>query len=343
MDYSEWPLSAPVNITWEITHLCNLSCIHCLSSSSHESPGELNYTECCNVVDQLAALKVFEINFGGGEPLLKDFFLPLLRYIHEKGIVTCTSTNGTALTDEAIECFSDNPLVNVQVSLDGANPEVNDRIRGEGTFIKVMAGIERLAGKNIPLSINAVVTSLNFHQLDDLKAMAESYGARLRVSRFRPSGRARQSWDRLRLKPAQLQEISDWLNDDPTILTGDSFFAVSGTGRRELGLDMCGACKMTGCIDPVGFVYPCAFLQEREFCGGNLREIPFEDIWHESASFNYFRQLEPASCRGCSRFNQCRGGCPAVAYFVGRDLNSADPECLINWGRDVASSAPFER
>ena len=335
MDYSEWPLSAPVNITWEITHLCNLSCIHCLSSSSHESPGELNLTECCNVVDQLAALKVFEINFGSGEPLLKDHFLPLLCYIHEKGIVTCISTNGTALTGEAIDCFSDNPLVNVQVSLDGATAEVNDRIRGEGTFTKVMAGIERLAGKNIPLSINAVVTSLNFHQLDDLKVLAKSYDASLRVSRFRPSGRARQSWDMLRLNPAQLQEISDWLNDDPTILTGDSFFAVSGTGRRELGLDMCGACKMTCCIDPVGFVYPCAFLQEREFCGGNLREIPFEDIWHESTSFNYFRQLEPASCLGCSRFNQCRGGCPAVAYFVGRDLNSADPECLINWGRDM--------
>ena len=143
----------------------------------------------------------------------------------------------------------------------------------------------------------------------------------------------------LRLNPPQLQEISDWLNNDPTILTGDSFFSVSGTGRRELGLDMCGACKMTCCIDPLGFVYPCAFLQEREFCGGSLREIPFEDIWHESTSFNYFRQLEPASCRGCPRFNQCRGGCPAVAYFIGRDLNAADPECLVNWSRDISAGS----
>ena len=342
MNYPDFPLSAPVNLTWEITHQCNQSCIHCLSSSSRELPGELNLTECCRIVDQLAALKVFEINFGGGEPLLKHHFVPLLRYIHEKGIVTCISTNGTALTDEAVDYFTDNPLVNVQVSLDGASPEVNDRIRGAGTFANILTGIEKLAGKNIPLSINAVVTSLNFHQFDALKAMADSYGARLRVSRFRPSGRARQSWDRLRLNPGQLQEISDWLNDDPTILTGDSFFAVSGTGRRELGLDMCGACKMTCCIDPLGFVYPCAFLQEREFCGGSLREMPFEDIWHESTSFTFFRQLEPASCRDCPRFIQCRGGCPAVAYFVRRDLNSTDPECLINWSRDVASVGPVD-
>lgn len=337
MNYADWPLSAPVNITWEITHKCNLNCIHCLSGSSDSSPGELNLTECKNIVDQLAASGVFEINFGGGEPLLQDYFLPLLSYIHDKGIVTCISTNGTVLTDEYIEFFKENLLVNIQVSLDGAIAEVNDRIRGRGTFDRIIRGIERLAGKNISLSINTVVTSLNFHQLPELKEMAASYGARLRVSRFRPSGRARQSWDILRLNSAQLCDLSDWLGEDPTILTGDSFFSISQDGRRQLGLDMCGACKLTCCIDPCGFVYPCAFMQEREFCGGNLREVPFEDIWNKSNSFLYFRQLEPESCRSCPRFSKCRGGCPAVAYFVSRDLNSADPECLANWSREVLS------
>ena len=176
MRYADWPLSAPVNITWEITHHCNLRCIHCLSASSDESPDELSFDECRAIVDQLAALQVFEINFGGGEPLLKDYFLPLLRYIHEKGIVTCVSTNGTVLTLEAVACFAGSPLVNVQVSLDGATPDVNDRIRGAGTFHRIVNGIERLAGKNIPLSINTVVTSLNFDQLDRIKELAAFYG-----------------------------------------------------------------------------------------------------------------------------------------------------------------------
>ncbi len=339
MKYADWPLSAPVNLTWEITHRCNLKCVHCLSGSSDESPGELDFEECRAIVDQLAALKVFEINFGGGEPILKNYFLPLLRYIHEKGIVTCISTNGTVLTDEAVACFAGNPLVNVQVSLDGATPEVNDRIRGQGTFHRIIKGIELLTGKNIPLSINTVVTSLNFMQLSQLKELAISYGARLRVSRFRPSGRARDTWEMLKLNSAQLRELSEWLGNDPTILTGDSFFSISQDGRRQLGLDMCGACKMTCCIDPCGYVYPCAFMQEREFCGGNLRETAFKDIWDNAATFNYFRRLEPEACRRCPRFNKCRGGCPAVAYFVSRDLNSADPECLINWSREVSSAS----
>ena len=334
MKYADWPLSAPVNLTWEITRECNLRCVHCLSASSAESPDELTFDECKGIVDQLAALKIFEINFGGGEPLLKDYFLPLLRYIHTKGIVTCISTNGTVLTDEAVACFAGSPLVNVQVSLDGATPPVNDAIRGQGTFHRIIKGIERLAGKNIPLSINTVVTSLNFMQLSQLKELATSYGARLRVSRFRPSGRARESWETLKLNSSQLQELSAWLESDPSILTGDSFFSISQDGRRQLGLDMCGACKLTACIDPCGNVFPCAFMQDMPFCGGNLREKTFKDIWDNAPSFIRFRRLEPEACRTCPRFEKCRGGCPAVAYFVTRDLNQADPECLVNWSRE---------
>ena len=340
MNYADWPLSAPVNLTWEITHQCNLSCVHCLSNSSVGSPGELDLSECKAIVDQLAALKVFEINFGGGEPLLKSFFIPLVDYVNQRGIVSCISTNGTVLNDEAVACFTDNPLVNIQVSLDGATPEVNDRIRGQGTFRRILKGVERLAGKNISLSINTVVTSINFAQLGQLKELASSFAAKLRVSRFRPSGRARDVWEMLRLSPSQLRELSDWLSEDPTILTGDSFFSISGDGRRQLGLDMCGACKLTSCIDPCGLVYPCAFMQTREFCGGSLKETSFQEIWDSAPVFQYFRKLEPASCRKCPRFNSCRGGCPAVAYFVNNDLNRPDPECLINWSRDINSASP---
>lgn len=337
MNYVDWPLSAPINLTWEITRRCNLSCIHCLSSSLAVTSGELELDECISIVDQLAKLKVFEINFGGGEPLLRSDFVSLLRYIHEKGIVTCISTNGTMLNDEAVAYFTRNPLVNIQVSLDGATHEVNDKIRGQGTFSRTIKGIERLAKTGIPLSINTVVTSINFHQLNELKELAGSFGARLRVSRFRPSGRARESWETLKLSSSQLREISDWLSHDLSILTGDSFFFITGDGRRRLGLDMCGAFKMTCCIDPDGRVYPCAFLQEEQLCAGNLKVTSFREIWDYSAVCRFFRKLEPASCRRCPHFSNCRGGCPAVAYFIKKDLDSADPECLVNWQAETSA------
>jgi mycofactocin radical SAM maturase len=337
MNYADWPLSAPVNLTWEITHECNLGCIHCLSASQAEMPEELTFDECKIIVDQLAGLKVFEINFGGGEPLLKKYFLSLVEHIHSKGMVTCISTNGTLLNEKVVSYFSGNPLIHIQVSLDGATPEVNDRIRGQGTFTRVIKGIKLLADKQVPFSINTVVTSLNFSQLDQVKELASSYGGGLRISRFRPSGRARASWEELKLNTSQLEYLSGWLTQHPAILTGDSFFSISNKGRKEMGLDMCGACKMTCCIDPCGSVFPCAFLQEAEFWSGNLRETPFKEIWDDSPVFKRLRTLEPDACKKCPRFNICHGGCPAVAYFVNRDLNKADPECMVNW-RKAASS-----
>jgi mycofactocin radical SAM maturase len=325
-----------VNLTWEITHKCNLSCIHCLSSSEEEMPGELSLEECKSIVDQLAALKVFEINFGGGEPLLKSYFISLLKYIHTKGIVTCISTNGTMLNREIAAFFSASPLVHMQVSLDGASPEVNDKIRGEGTYSRIIKGVELLAQQKVPFSINTVVTSLNYDQMNDLKLLAGFYGANLRVSRFRPSGRARESWERLKLSTSQLEGLSVWLGEHPGILTGDSFFSISGKGRRELGLDMCGACKMTCCIDPAGSIYPCAFMQASEFYAGNIRKTSFKAIWDSSPVFLKFRTLEPASCKKCPHFVSCRGGCPAVAYFVKNDLDSSDPECLASWAKGVS-------
>ncbi len=34
------------------------------------------------------------------------------------------------------------------------------------------------------------------------------------------------------------------------------------------------------------------------------------------------------SCEECNRFDQCHGGCPAVAWHLKNDINGGDPECL---------------
>ena len=115
------------------------------------------------------------------------------------------------------------------------------------------------------LSINSVVTSLNFEQLGQLKELAQSLGARLRVSRFRPSGRAKDAWEKLRLNSSQYRELSDWLSQDHSILTGDSFFPITREDRRNLGLNMCGACKLTCCIDPHGQFTPAPSCRSRNF------------------------------------------------------------------------------
>jgi mycofactocin biosynthetic radical S-adenosylmethionine protein MftC len=327
--YVERGLSAPVNVTWEVTYACNLSCVHCLSDSGGKRSGELTTEQARKVIDVMSENKVFQFSIGGGEPFAREDFMELVDYAHEKGIVTCISTNGTMIDDDIAHRL-DHRLVYIQVSLDGATPESNDAIRGKGSFRRALNALECLKKRNIEVSINTVLTKLSFPELDALAGVAASVGAKFRVSRFRPSGRGKKSWANLNVSRKQMLSFSDWLSDHMGVSTGDSFFSVAHEDRKSLGLNMCGACKLTCCISPQGNVYPCAFLQEDEFLAGKLPEDEFAPIWANSPVFQSFRELEIRSCESCDRFDLCHGGCPAIAYHTQKKLGLPDPGCLAN-------------
>lgn len=322
-------LSAPVNVTWEVTYACNLSCIHCLSDAGKKRRGELTTGQCLQVIDALSAMKVFQFNIGGGEPFMRPDFMDIVDYAHEKGMVTCISTNGTLIDDDVARRLH-HPLVYIQVSLDGATPASNDAIRGRGSFQKVIGALECLRRQRVEVSVNTVLTRRNFGELDQMTALTAEFGAKLRVSRFRPSGRGKASWSQLSLGKTQMLAFSNWLGRHLDVSTGDSFFSISTEERRSLGLNMCGACKLTCCISPEGHVYPCAFLQDIEFLAGKLPEDPFDYIWDHAPVFKSFRELEIKSCESCTRFELCHGGCPAIAYHTQRKLGVPDPGCLAN-------------
>jgi MoaA/NifB/PqqE/SkfB family radical SAM enzyme len=184
-------LRVPVNVTWEITEACNLRCNHCLSANLRAGgEAELDLGQCRTLIDELARMEVFQVNFGGGEPFLRNDFLDILRYAHDCGITTCVSTNGTVLDDALVDELLAIAPVYLQVSLDGARAETNDAIRGPGTFGHILAGIELLSERGYPdLSLNMVVTRLNVGEIAEFDRLARHYGAKTRLSRFRPSGR----------------------------------------------------------------------------------------------------------------------------------------------------------
>ncbi|UCF90474.1 MAG: mycofactocin radical SAM maturase [Desulfobacterales bacterium] len=326
-------LTAPVNVTWEITSRCNLQCDHCLSDSGAAASGELAERECLKLVEKLAGLKVFQINIGGGEPFIKDDFLHLLEYSHEKGLVTCVSTNGVLIDNDLARRLARLKMLYLQVSLDGATADVNDRIRGKGTYPRILEAASCLARNQVPFSINTVLTRLNYLQLDDLRKLAGHYGADLRVSRFRPSGRGKASKSYLGPDKDQLEDFAVWLERHDLVRTGDSFFCLTSENRRRKGLDMCGAAKMTCCIAPNGDVYPCAFLQEQTFLAGNVCTSDLKAIWDCAPVFLQLRNLNVESCQMCGRFEACRGGCPAMAFHTYHDIAMPDPECLVNLKR----------
>lgn len=329
-------LRAPVNVTWEITYQCNLHCVHCLSDAGAASPQELSTVESKNLILQLADMKVFQVNIGGGEPFIRPDFMELLAFLQEKEIVACASTNGLLMDDDLAKRLTAFKHLYLQVSLDGVTEEVNDRIRGRGTYRKILSAMDCLSRHNFPYSVNMVLTRLNYSQLDSFRQLAAEYGAGLRVSRFRPSGRGKETKAFLGPTPDQLEAFADWLTEFDQVRTGDSFFCLTSESRRRKGLDMCGAGKMTVCVSPAGDVYPCAFLQEKAFQAGNVRTQSLKELWDQAPIFRQLRELNVSSCHYCDRFETCRGGCPAMAYHTYGDVSQPDPECLVNLNYGVA-------
>lgn len=336
--FVEAGLSSPVNLTWEVTLACNLRCRHCLSSSAEPAVDELSTAEALELVAQLHQDGVFQINFGGGEPFMRPDFMQILAACHARGMMTCISTNGTLLTSGLVEQLSRTRLVAIQVSLDGAQKSTCEAIRGQGTYDAAINALELLARSPIPTSINTVLTADNADEIHALQQLAGQLGVTLRISRFRPSGRGADNWEELRPSPAQLVAFSAWLADNQNIRTGDSFFSLTSRERQGLGLNLCGAAKLTCCVGPTGKVYPCAFLQSDRFTAGNLRQNSFQEIWDNSEIFTSFRGLRIHSCEDCQRFDQCHGGCPAVAYHLKDDIEGGDPECLERCVTSIAAA-----
>ena len=125
-------LDAPICLTWELTYACNLACVHCLSSSGRRDPDELTPAEARGIVDDMVDMKVFYVNIGGGEPMLRPDFFDLVSYAVDRQVGVKFSTNGTRLTAERARQLAALDYLDVQISIDGATAATNDARAGRG-------------------------------------------------------------------------------------------------------------------------------------------------------------------------------------------------------------------
>ena len=130
--------------------LCNLTCHHCFISCSpkNDSFGYLSLDEVKRRLEESVALGVKEYYFTGGEPFLNRDIVPILVETLRYGPATVL-TNGTVLKDEWLEQLraaeqASLYSLELRVSIDGFSPETNDPIRGEGTFVRAVEGVQKL-------------------------------------------------------------------------------------------------------------------------------------------------------------------------------------------------------
>ena len=336
----EQGLAAPICLTWELTYACNLACTHCLSSSGRRDPKELTTDEAKKLIDEIAAMQIFYINIGGGEPMMRKDFFELVEYATSQNIGVKFSTNGTRLDAAAAKRLTSIDYLDIQISIDGVDALTSDRIRGEGSYDQARRAMDNLRDAGFgPFKISVVMTRESVEQLDQFEQLADSYGAQLRLTRLRPSGRGVDEWANLHPSREQNRELYYWLKDRPQVLTGDSFFHLSALGEPLDGLNLCGAGRVVCLIDPIGDVYACPFVIHDEFLAGNVRADGFEAVWQTSELFTSLREPgNPGACASCGSFDACRGGCMAAKFCTGLEITDPDPECVFGHGETALAS-----
>jgi AdoMet-dependent heme synthase len=137
------------------TYRCQCRCPHCYSNAPDRGEHvELETEVWKSVLDQAKQLGVLEAAFSAGEPLLREDIADLVRHAHDIGLLTRISTNGLLLTRERVAELKDAGLTECGVSIDDADPEVHDRLRGvPGAYRRALEGIRLLQEAGIHCQI----------------------------------------------------------------------------------------------------------------------------------------------------------------------------------------------
>ncbi len=327
-------LSAPMKVLLELTHNCNLKCVHCMAdatckiTSKGYLDGELDTNAWYQIIDQIFEAEVFEILLSGGEPTLRNDFIDIAKYIHSKGATYCLLSNTTLIDMQLAKQLKETGCNKVESNLDGYNDDTYDDFRGvKGSFKKTVEGIKACLANDIPVRCNVMETKKTVIYLKEIVDFAYSIGVReVCVVPLEQGGRAKGNME-LAFNKSDIEkltdfyiEVNDWFekkygNSGMVLLTPYTLQKRSGSRYSKIFdlnnfIPSCGAGKIHCTIDPYGDVKLCpsdANVLKRERL--NLLEKSLKDIWESSETLMKARGTLRSECVTCQNF-ECTNRCP---------------------------------
>ncbi len=300
------------SIEVEITLRCPLRCMHCSVNGGDEKV-DIPLDKFKEIVDDCAKIGVEVMDIIGGEPLAHPEIFEALKYASEKIPSVFLNTAGYFIGDKIIERLKDTGISGVFISLDGADPEKHEKIRGPGTFIKTCKVIEKISKAGFYTIVSFVAHAENYRDLPRMLELCENLGAKkLYMLALIPEGRGKNIKD-MTLNDEMIKQIFD----DIKSYSGQIEIEVDCSLKTYFGdlPDACSICPAGTTFATIkynGDVFPCGFLREYEyFKAGNIYEDRLYDIWRRNERFSYFRK-PIAGCASCEIYRECRGGCQAV-------------------------------
>jgi radical SAM protein with 4Fe4S-binding SPASM domain len=331
------------------TGRCNLHCSGCYATLNywgrHSKKGELSIDEYRRVIDELAGMGVKTFDISGGEPLLYPNLIELCEAIRSHaGTRIWLVTNGTVINHTQLEALS-RLLERLVISLDAPVPELHDELRGlKGAFDKSLAILR--AARKLPfpeIAVNQLICRPNVDSVSDMvRFCGREQVDRLALLSYRDVSENGVMPDMIpdldSLRKAWQVVVDElMISEYPKLvdLVVPSFlFPESSEFRRTLPaalrhrvnfyhphLRARTAYLETVVVKPFGMMSGDTAMVNTDFFDlGSIRD-GVRAVWNEQAPAwrerlaerqKYLRMEGP--CRDCSRWNVCRGGCPAAAF-----------------------------
>jgi radical SAM protein with 4Fe4S-binding SPASM domain len=216
-------------------------------------------------------------------------------------------------------------------SEDGSRKEINDAIRGEGSFRKAVQALRLLKEAGCRrVILRVTITRETIPEIQDFWKLARRTGCdeiRFRLPVFH--GRIGES-----LMPGyeECRQVLECLKADLDNRRIPFSFPVDADNLlRHTALFStfgCSAGQVRGYLDSSGNFYPCSLLGENEMSAGSIRRKSLKEMWTTGESFRFFRRFKGNElCSNCPDYRRCRGGCRYRAFLGSRDINSPDPWC----------------
>jgi radical SAM protein with 4Fe4S-binding SPASM domain len=294
----QWGL--PISISFEPTTSCNLRCPECPSGLREftRPTGMLQKDFFRQTIDDIHKELLYLIFYFQGEPYLNPDFLDMVKYAHDKGIYTATSTNAHYLTDEKARKTVESGLDRLIISIDGTTQDVYEQYRVGGKLEKVIEGAKNIVkwkkalnSKTPFVFFQFLVVKPNEHQIEAVKQLGKEIGV-----------------DQVRLKTAQ---VYDYENDPNQLIPSIGKYSRYKKDRKgnmqvKSGLqNHCWKLWHANVITWDGIVVPCCFDKDAMHHLGNLQMQSFKDVW-QNANYQQFRKELMTSrknidiCANCS-------------------------------------------
>ncbi|MCT4507722.1 MAG: radical SAM protein [Tepidibacter sp.] len=248
--------------SFEITHRCNLKCIHCCIDADGiiSDKKDLTTQEIKKALDRLIEWNPERIMLSGGEPMLRKDFIEILTYLkkHYNGKIV-VSTNGTLINDQNVDILAKSAY-QIDISIDGVDEQTCSTVRGAGIFDKVIKSVKLLKNTGFEkITLSMVVADKNKGLEDRFNKLNEDLGTRAIIRGFSAVGRGKDN----KVYFSDLGEDEVYISDK----------YLNNDYDKPIRMCNCSAGKRELFVSYNGDIYPCPSFIKSSYLLGNILSI----------------------------------------------------------------------